>query len=116
MTRRLLSADQTGPTPDILDVEKPGGTKYGFGLNFEQPLADDGETGLFGRIGWNDGHHENWAYVECDRHASLGAQLSDIHWKRDDRVGIAYAVDGISTRIRTTLRLEGSACSWETAR
>ena len=40
---------------ELLDVEKPGGTKYGFGLNFEQPLADDGETGLFGRIGWNDG-------------------------------------------------------------
>ncbi len=38
-----------------------------------------------------------WAYTECDRHASLGAQLSGIHWRRDeDRVGIAYAVDGLS--------------------
>jgi hypothetical protein len=49
--------------PDILLVEQPGGTKYGFGLNFEQPLADDGETGIFGRIGWNDGSHETWAYT-----------------------------------------------------
>lgn len=88
----------TSKAPDILLVEQPGGTKYGFGLNFEQPLADGGETGLFGRIGWNDGHHENWAYVECDRHVSLGAQLSGIHWGREqDRVGIAYAVDGLST-------------------
>ncbi len=37
---------------DILSlVEQQGGNKYGFGLNFEQPLADDGETGIFGRLG-----------------------------------------------------------------
>ena len=87
----------TSSTPDILLVEQPGGTKYGLGLNFEQPLADDGETGIFGRVGWNDGSHENWAYVESDRHASLGAQLSGIHWNRpDDRMGVAYGVNGLS--------------------
>ena len=83
--------------PDILLVEQPGGTKYGFGLNVEQPLADDGETGIFVRIGWNDGNHETWAYTESDRHASLGAQVSGIHWKRpDDRLGVAYGVNGLS--------------------
>jgi hypothetical protein len=87
----------TYTVPDLLLVEKPGGTKYGFGLNFEQPLADDGETGIFGRIGWNDGNHETWSYVESDRHASLGAQLSGIHWNRpDDRMGVAYGVNGLS--------------------
>jgi carbohydrate-selective porin OprB len=94
----LLLGAATDKAPNILDVEKLGGTKYGFGLNFEQPLADGGETGMFGRLGWNDGHHENWAYVECDRHVSLGAQLSGIHWGREgDRVGVAYAVDALST-------------------
>jgi carbohydrate-selective porin OprB len=98
----------TATIPDILLVEKPGGTKYGFGLNFEQPLADDGETGLFGRIGWNDGNHETWAYTECDRHVSLGAQLSGIHWGRvEDRVGIAYAVDGLSAAHKDYLEAGG---------
>ena len=99
---------QTGTAPDLLLVEKPGGTKYGLGLNFEQPLADDGETGLFGRLGWNDGNHETWAYTECDRHASLGVQLSGIHWGRvEDRVGIAYAVNGLSAAHKDYLEAGG---------
>ena len=98
----------TSSAPDILLVEKPGGAKYGLGLNFEQPLADGGETGLFGRIGWNDGSHETWAYTECDRHVSLGAQLSGIHWGRDeDRAGIAYAVNGLSTPHKDYLEAGG---------
>ncbi|MFZ0930369.1 MAG: carbohydrate porin [Syntrophobacteraceae bacterium] len=104
----LALARQTGTVPSLLDVEKPGGIKYGFGLNFEQPLADGGETGLFGRLGWNDGHDETFVYTECDRHASLGAQLSGIHWGRDqDRVGIAYAVDGLSTPHKDYLEAGG---------
>ncbi len=88
----------TSTTPDLLLVERFGGTKYGFGLNFEQPLADDGETGMFGRIGWNDGVHETWTYTESDRHASLGAQVSGAHWgRREDRFGIAYGMNGLST-------------------
>jgi len=99
----------TSTTPDRLLVEKPGGTKYGFGLNFEQPLADEGETGLFGRIGWNDGSHESWAYVESDRHASLGAQLSGGHWgRKEDRVGIAYGMNGLSTPHKDYLAAGGS--------
>jgi hypothetical protein len=104
----IALASQTGTAPSLLDVEKAGGTKYGFGINFEQPLADDGETGLFGRMGWNDGRHETWAYTECDRHVSLGAQLSGIHWNRnEDRAGIAYAVDGLSAPHRDYLAAGG---------
>ncbi len=85
-------------TPNLLLIEKFGGIKYGFGLNFEQPLADDGETGMFGRLGWNDGSHETWTYTESDRHASLGAQVSGAHWgRKEDRFGIAYGVNGLST-------------------
>ncbi|MGA2403401.1 MAG: carbohydrate porin [Syntrophobacteraceae bacterium] len=104
----LALARQTGTVPSLLDVEKPGGTKYGLGLNFEQPLADDGETGLFGRMGWNDGHHETWAYTESDRHASLGAQVSGLHWKRpDDRLGVAYGVNGLSSSHKDYLAAGG---------
>jgi hypothetical protein len=94
----LAQAEATGATPNTLLVEGLGGTKYGFAMNFEQPLANDGETGIFGRIGWNDGHDEIWCYTESDRHASLGVQVSGINWKRpDDRLGVAYGVNGLST-------------------
>ena len=104
----LALAQATHTVPDILLVEQQGGTKYGFGLNFEQPLADDGETGIFGRLGWNDGNHETWMYTECDRDVSLGAQVSGIHWNRpDDRVGIAYGVNGLSEPHREYLEAGG---------
>ncbi len=84
--------------PSVAGDEKVGRTKYGFGVNFEQPLADDGETGIFGRIGWSDGHNEIWSYTEADRNVSLGAQLSGVHWGREeDRVGLAYGVNGLSS-------------------
>jgi carbohydrate-selective porin OprB len=92
-------ARNTGSVPSLLLVESPGGTKFGFGLNFEQPLTDEGETGFFGRLGWNDGTHETWSYTESDRHASLGFQLSGVRWgRKEDRVGIAYGVNGISSQ------------------
>ena len=98
----------TSTPPSLSSVESSGGTKYGFGLNFEQPLADDGETGIFGRAGWNDGHHEIWSYTEADWDASLGFQLSGIHWSRkEDRVGFAYGVNGISTQHQDYLAAGG---------
>jgi len=49
-----------------------------------------------------------FVYTECDRHVSLGAQLSGIHWGRDeDRVGVAYAVEGLSTPHRDYLAAGG---------
>ena len=29
------------------------------------------EDAIFARLGWNDGHHETWSYVEVYRHASV---------------------------------------------
>jgi high affinity Mn2+ porin len=51
----------TGTTPDIVADDPPGQAKYGVALNVEQPLAAVGETGLFLRLGWNDGHTETFA-------------------------------------------------------
>jgi hypothetical protein len=104
----LAIAAANGTTPSLLDVEKLGGTKWGFGLNAEQPLADEGETGLFARLGWNDGHDETWSYTESDGHASIGAQLSGIHWGRcDDRVGVAYGVNALSSPHKNYLAAGG---------
>ena len=97
-------AQSSGTTPSLLNVEKEGNTKFGFGLNFEQPLLDNGETGLFGRLGWNNGKTETWCYTEADRNASIGAQISGIHWNRkDDHIGIAYGLNGLSQAHRTYL-------------
>lgn len=104
----LALAHATSTTPNLLAVEKQGGTKFGVALNFEQPLTDDGETGLFARLGWSDGTHESWAYVESDRHASLGAQVSGVHWGRsEDRVGIAYGINGLSAQHKDYLAAGG---------
>src|SRR6266849_3277440 len=45
--------------------------KYGFGVNFEQPLND--WMGVFGRWGWNEGRHESFAFTEVDETAQIGA-------------------------------------------
>jgi len=99
----------TSTVPDFPLVGKPGGTKYGFGLNFEQPLADGGETGIFGRLGWDDGSHETWAYTEADQHASLGVQVNGVHWwRKQDCLGVAYGVNGLSTPHKEYLEAGGS--------
>ena len=105
----LALGRSTSSVPDISLVEKPGGTKYGFGVNFEQPLADEGETGIFGRLGWSDGSHETWAYTEADSHASLGVQINGVHWgRKEDNLGLAYAVNGLSTQHKDYLEAGGS--------
>ena len=82
----------TGTTPDITATETVGNKKYGYVVNFEQPLADSGNTGLFGRAGYNDGKTEDFAYTECDRTGSLGFQLSGARFRRPDDV-FALAVE-----------------------
>ncbi len=70
-------------------------TKYGFGLNVQQELTHD--LGAFGRLGWDDGATESWAFAEIDRTASIGASLKGANWHRPaDRVGLAAVVNGLS--------------------
>jgi high affinity Mn2+ porin len=61
-------------------------TKYGFGVNIEQELADG--VGCFSRLGWNDGRSESWAFTEVDRSVSVGVQWSA--W------GLALIANGLS--------------------
>jgi hypothetical protein len=97
-----------GQIPDIAGDDRPGRKKYGFGLNLEQPLADEGETGVFARFGWNDGKNESFAFTEVDRHISAGAQVSGAHWGRtDDRIGLAGVREGIVAVHRTYLAAGG---------
>jgi high affinity Mn2+ porin len=87
----LARALATGATPDIVADDTPGRSKRGVGLNIEQPLADDGETGAFLRLGHVDGTTESFAFSEVEGHLSTGIQLAGTHWGRElDRVGAAF--------------------------
>ena len=98
-----------GTVPNISADDQPGRVKYGFGLNVEQPLADGGETGLFARLGWNDGATETFAFTEVDRTVTFGAQLAGNHWGRDeDRLGVGFVVNGLSPEHRNYLAAGGS--------
>lgn len=104
----LTMASAIGQKPDIVAQDRDGRRKTGFGINVEQPLADEGETGAFLRVGWNDGKSESFAFTEIDSAVSFGAQLSGVHWNRqDDRVAIAFASNGLSADHRDYLAAGG---------
>ena len=93
----LAIAEAMGTPPDIRVDDRDGRHKYGYAINAELPLADGGDTGLFARYGWNDGHTESFAFTEVDRGASLGVQVSGARWHRtQDRLGIAIAMNALS--------------------
>ena len=98
----------TAMTPDIVADDQPGRTKYGVGVNIEQPIADGGETGAFLRAGWSDGRNESFAFTEVDRHVSVGIQVSGARWARaGDRVGVAIVDHGLSADHRDYLAAGG---------
>jgi len=100
---------QSGNPPDIAATEKDGAVKYGFLLNVEQPLGDSGDTGVFARLGWDDGATESFAYTECDEQISFGAQISGNRWKSPhDKAGIAFVSDGLSAPHRDYLAAGGN--------
>jgi high affinity Mn2+ porin len=105
----LAIAAASGTVPNIVADDRDGRHKRGFGLNAEQPLADNGDTGLFLRWGWNDGKTETFAFTEVDQVASFGAQLAGSHWGRsDDRLAVAFVSEGLSGPHRDYLAAGGS--------
>jgi high affinity Mn2+ porin len=107
----LANAAATGSTPDINADARDGRHKSGFGINAEQPLADNGETGLFMRLGRDDGKAQTFAFTDVDQVGSLGAQLAGGHWYRsDDRFGVAVVSESLSEPHREYLAAGG--CSF----
>ena len=81
-------------------------TKYGFGVNIEQPLTD--WLGVFARWGWNEGQHESYAYTEVDETEQVGAGAQGTKWKRKlDRAGLAFISNAISSDHQQYLALGG---------
>jgi high affinity Mn2+ porin len=94
------------PVPEITAHPLQTTTKYGFGVNVEQPLTD--WLGLFARWGWNEGQHESYAYTEVDETEQVGAGAQGTKWKRKlDRAGLAFISNGISRDHQEYLALGG---------
>jgi high affinity Mn2+ porin len=92
--------------PDITAHPLRTTIKYGFGVNFEQPLND--WMGVFGRWGWNEGRHESYAYTEVDQTAQIGAGANGKPWHRKfDRAGLVFVSNGISRDHQEYLALGG---------
>lgn len=94
------------PKPEIAAHPLQTTIKYGFGVNFEQPLND--WMGVFGRWGWNEGRHESFAYTEVDETAEIGVGDSGNRWHRKfDRAGLVFVTNGISRDHQEYLALGG---------
>jgi carbohydrate-selective porin OprB len=94
------------PVPDITAHPLQTTIKYGFGVNFEQPLND--WVGVFGRWGWNEGRHESYVYTEVDSTVEIGLGASGARWgRRFDHAGVAFVSNGISRDHQQYLALGG---------
>jgi hypothetical protein len=94
------------PEPDVTKYRRQGTVKYGFGLNAEQELTPAWRA--FGRLGWNEGVNESFAYTEIDRTAEIGGEYRGTRWRRPgDKVGAAFVANGISGDHRRYLALGG---------
>ena len=94
------------PVPDVTLYRKQGTVKYGFGLNLEQELTR--LSRIYGRLGWNDGTNESFAYTEIDRTAQFGGDFRGKPWRRpQDKIGAAYVASGLSGDHRRYLALGG---------
>jgi len=91
---------------DAIRLTRTGRTKYGYYLNFEQAVTDD--IGVFGRWSWNNGKNEIQAFTDIDSSLSVGTSIKGTAWSRpDDKVGLAGAINGLSTDHRNYLAVGG---------
>ena len=94
------------PVPEITAHPLQTTTKYGFGVNVEQPIND--WAGVFARWGWNEGEHESYAYTEVDETLQIGVGAKGLGWHRPfDRAGIAFVSNAISRDHQQYLALGG---------
>ena len=103
-----IAAAQRGEVavPDITASRAAGRLKYGAGLNVEHEIS--ASLHGFGRLGWNDGRTESFAYTEVDNTVALGADLRGAPWHRaGDKLGIAGVSSGLSDGHRRYLALGG---------
>jgi high affinity Mn2+ porin len=91
----LTLAARNNTTPDITATRRPGTLKYGFGLSADQEIRKG--VGIFGRLGWNDGTTESFAFTAVDSLVTAGVSVNGARWKRpDDTAATEVTTCGIS--------------------
>jgi high affinity Mn2+ porin len=96
----------TDPQPDITAHRKQGRIKYGFGFNFLRELSD--AVRLFGRVGWNEGQNESFAYTEVNQSVELGGDWKLPLSHLPGKLGLAFMTHGISGAHKLYLALGGN--------
>ncbi len=100
----LINPLTDGGTPDIAATRKTR-SQYGIVGNAELSVTKD--LGLFARIGWWNGQSEI-IYTDIDESLSFGGVLTGTSWGRPlDKVGLATAVNGISSNYQKFLSIGG---------
>ena len=98
-------ARATGTLPDVALV-RHFRSRAGGSLNVEQGLTDD--LGLFLRASMDDGGREAYEFTDISKSLSTGLSLKGTSWERkDDTVGLAFEVAGISKDFRNYLAAGG---------
>ena len=101
----LALARATDTIPNVAFVRhyrsRPGGS-----LNMEQGISDD--LGFFLRASDTDGSKESFEFTDIDESVSAGLSLKGTSWQRkDDTVGLAFEVAGISKDFQAYLAAGG---------
>jgi high affinity Mn2+ porin len=81
--------------PANINAVRHYASRPGVSINLEQQVTD--RIGVFARAGWADGNVEPWENTDIDRTLMAGISLSGKAWgRKDDTIGIAGVVNGIS--------------------
>jgi hypothetical protein len=92
--------------PDIVATRQQGRIKYGFGFNFTHELTKNAQ--LFGRVGWNEGQNESFAYTEVNQSVQIGGDWRATAWHRPwDKFGMTFMSNAISRAHQSYLALGG---------
>jgi len=92
--------------PDIVAVRRQGRAKTGAGVNLEYSAPR--LVRFAARVGWNEGHHESFAYTEVNNTVQGGGDMTGELWRRRrDRLGVATVTNGLSSAHSKYLRLGG---------
>ncbi len=87
-------AAATGNLPNTALVRVPA-DKPGAALNMQQQLS--GDLGAFVRLSLDDGSKEAYEFTEINRSLATGLALKGETWgRKDDTLGAAFVIDGIS--------------------
>jgi high affinity Mn2+ porin len=111
-TALLLAFPPSPTTPQGAESTVPAGAfgfhyKYGVGLNWEQEIAKN--IGIFGRLGWQDGHISAAAYTDADWTVQLGTSVKGEAWRRPgDTFGFMGNLVGASSEQQAFLKAGGT--------